>query len=439
MVRVSIIIPVYNAERYLEQCVDSVIRQSLQELEILCVNDGSTDNSFEILKRMQAQEARMVILQQENQGAGAARNLALKQAKGEYILFLDADDYLMDVKALQRMYESCKENQVLVCGGFLSRDMFGKVSATNQHRELCKRFPEGKKLSYREYQYDYNYTTYLYSRTMLLENRIEFPRYRRFQDPPFFVKAMIVAKDFFVLPVELYCYRGGYQNYRFDIEKTADIIRGLTDNLIISAVHGLKQLHLLTLARLNESFFIPIVESYTEEDDKTLSLLLKANQNVRWDWTREKIKLIKPLLFLLHAGQDRCRYYQDQMKEYDEHQGWIFPFHKIAPGSRIILYAAGGVGYSYYQQIQERKEYSLVLWVDKNVSEEQIDLEHYEGSLTDKEKEPEKIMPISHIMHTEFDVVVIAVADPKTAGEISEELQTMGVAAEKIIWTLSWD
>lgn len=91
---ISIIIPVYNAEEYLEECIESVLCQSIWNYEIICVDDGSTDNSREILRKYQNMDDRITIIEQENQYAGVARNNGLKHAKGQYILFLDSDDIL---------------------------------------------------------------------------------------------------------------------------------------------------------------------------------------------------------------------------------------------------------------------------------------------------------------------------------------------------------
>lgn len=91
--KVSVIIPVYNAEGYLEQCLDSVISQTLKEIEIICVNDGSSDRSADILRQYMLKDSRIVVIDQENAGAGAARNNGMKAAEGEYLSFLDADDF----------------------------------------------------------------------------------------------------------------------------------------------------------------------------------------------------------------------------------------------------------------------------------------------------------------------------------------------------------
>ena len=94
MVKISVVIPVYNVEKYLEQCLDSVIAQSFEDIEVICVNDGSTDSSLEILKRYADNDSRIKIISQKNKGAGAARNVGIENAAGEYVYFMDSDDYL---------------------------------------------------------------------------------------------------------------------------------------------------------------------------------------------------------------------------------------------------------------------------------------------------------------------------------------------------------
>ncbi len=93
-VKVSVIIPVYNAEKYLRQCLDSVINQSLRDIEIICVDDGSTDGSAAILREYAERDSRVRPIRQENKGAGAARNCGIDAVNGEYIAFIDADDWL---------------------------------------------------------------------------------------------------------------------------------------------------------------------------------------------------------------------------------------------------------------------------------------------------------------------------------------------------------
>ena len=91
--KVSVIIPVYNGETYLRKCLDDILAQTLKEIQVICVNDGSTDGTLDILKEYAGKDSRVLVLDQENTGAGAARNNGLLHAEGEYLSFLDADDF----------------------------------------------------------------------------------------------------------------------------------------------------------------------------------------------------------------------------------------------------------------------------------------------------------------------------------------------------------
>lgn len=114
---VSILIPVYNVEDYLEKCMDSVISQTMNKIEIICVNDGSTDGSREILEKYKKKDKRIIIVDKENGGLPSARNAGLEIARGEYIGFVDSDDYI-NKDMYEKMYNAAKKNDsdVVICG-----------------------------------------------------------------------------------------------------------------------------------------------------------------------------------------------------------------------------------------------------------------------------------------------------------------------------------
>ena len=117
--KISVIVPVYNGEEFLSQCLDSILAQTLQDIEILCVNDGSTDNSLKILKGYAKKDKRIQIINQKNQGLSASRNNAMKIAKGEYLSFVDADDYI-NKQFLEELYNSAiKENADIALGNII--------------------------------------------------------------------------------------------------------------------------------------------------------------------------------------------------------------------------------------------------------------------------------------------------------------------------------
>lgn len=112
---VSVIIPIYNTEKYLSDCLDSVINQSLKNIEIICVNDGSPDNSAAVLKKYSESDKRIHVITQENGGLSKARNAGIREAAGEYICFLDSDDMLVE-NVLEELYDNAKkENLDILC------------------------------------------------------------------------------------------------------------------------------------------------------------------------------------------------------------------------------------------------------------------------------------------------------------------------------------
>ncbi len=108
MVKVSVILPVYNCEKYLEKCLDSLVNQTLLDIEIVCVNDGSTDNSLNILEKYARLDNRVIIISQENKKQGAARNRGMAAACGEYVGFVDADDWV-DLDYYEKLYMAAKK------------------------------------------------------------------------------------------------------------------------------------------------------------------------------------------------------------------------------------------------------------------------------------------------------------------------------------------
>lgn len=107
--KISIIVPVYNVEKYVKDCLDSVLRQSFDEYEVICVDDGSTDNSYAVVREYARENSRIKLFHQENQGQSVARNVAMQYAKGEYLCFLDSDDMLVE-DALCKMWDAVKED-----------------------------------------------------------------------------------------------------------------------------------------------------------------------------------------------------------------------------------------------------------------------------------------------------------------------------------------
>lgn len=217
--KLSIILPVYNVSQYLEFSLGSLIKQELKEIEIICVNDGSTDNSLEILEEFQKKDDRIIIINQKNQGAGIARNNGMKIATGEYIGFLDPDDYYYDENALSYLYSGARKFNSFMCGGnfqIICDNNFENLSDSDKtikqqeksYKDLTNFVFKEEKLGQTE---DYKSTgwfwRFIYNRDFLKKNNITFPDYENMEDIPFLAKSISLTNNIYFIRDITYCYR----------------------------------------------------------------------------------------------------------------------------------------------------------------------------------------------------------------------------------------
>lgn len=237
MYDVSVIIPVYNVERYLEECLDSVCNQTLANIEIICVNDGSTDGSLDILNSYAENDNRIKIISQSNQGLGASRNNGLKVSSGKYVYFLDSDDYI-DLACLEKLVDNIDSNG--------SDMVLFKLQSVDDHKNLHKR-GMGFKIDKIFGEIDYDNFTFTYhevkrhvmnsdfSACLKLYRReligsFEFPVGLSFEDVPVHVEVMLNAERISFVPESLYYYRSNPNSISntsangFDIFNIIDLV-----------------------------------------------------------------------------------------------------------------------------------------------------------------------------------------------------------------------
>lgn len=276
---ISVIIPIFNMGKYLPQCLDSVIAQNLKNIEILCVNDGSTDSSEDIIKSYMKNDHRIKLISQTNQGVASARNNAMRQAHGEFIAFMDPDDWYPDANVLALLYNKAKESGMSIVGGSFSEWTGGKLVTEFTGIKRKYTFKHDGIVAYRNYQFDYGYHRFIYRTSFLRENNIYFPPYIRFQDPPFFVTAMVTAGEFYAVHNVTYCYRVGTQQIVWTEKKLIDLLKGLRDLLNITSAYRLKELHCLSLQRLGKNYasrYADILLNASNELHQTLKSVEKS-------------------------------------------------------------------------------------------------------------------------------------------------------------------
>ncbi|MBQ6888487.1 MAG: glycosyltransferase family 2 protein [Lachnospiraceae bacterium] len=311
-VKVSVIIPVYNMQEYMGECINSVRRQSLHEIEIICIDDGSRDNSYDILKENAKEDKRIKIIRQQNQGVAAARNLGIREAVGKYILFMDADDMYPNERVIELLFSTAEEKQVVIAGGqFSDIDISGQINTAYSGLLQGYIFEKSGLISYQDYQFDYGYHRFLYNREFLLKNNIFFPEYVRYQDPPFMVKAMTMAEYFYALKEVSYCYRMDYKVIEWNEKRVCGLLRGLRDNLQWAGKYNLCKLYELTMMRLVNEYRKVIVEQ-TFVSAKVLRILLQLHEEAI---TKEDKEAIRQMLLEGYEKQRSCRI--EVSKEYE--------------------------------------------------------------------------------------------------------------------------
>lgn len=249
---VSVIIPCYNREQILPAALKSVLSQTLHDIEIICVDDGSTDATAAVLSQFARQDARVRVLSQNNQGSGPARNAGMDAASGKYIAFMDSDDAYPAPDVLDKLYYAAEKNRVDIAGGSLQiRHADGSISYPIGGAMDGSIFTREGVADYSDYQYDFGYYRFIFRRSLLEQNNIRFPALRRYQDPPFFVRAMHAAGKFahIACPTYLFSANPGTKEWKTDLA-VKEMLAGVADVLDFSRAKGLMRLHGYTLQHL---------------------------------------------------------------------------------------------------------------------------------------------------------------------------------------------
>jgi glycosyltransferase involved in cell wall biosynthesis len=214
MVKVSVIVPVYNVERYLRRSIESILNQTFQQFELILVNDGSTDSSPQICESYAANDPRVKVLHQKNAGFGEARNTGLKQATGEYVYFMDSDDWA-DEDLLRCNYAIANETKA-------DSVIFGhrKVYSSSRVENIIDMTPPGSGLAdiipLLDGGFGFAVWEQLMRRDLLVQNNLAFPPYKREADIAFLLDFYRFCNSIVVNPTSYYTYNCFYSATKFN-------------------------------------------------------------------------------------------------------------------------------------------------------------------------------------------------------------------------------
>ena len=227
MTDISIIVPIYNAEKFINKCVDSLLNQTKKELEFILINDGSTDNTHDILKSYK--DKRIKYFKNKNQGIGKTRNFGIEKATGKYLMFVDSDDYL-EPTACEELYEKATTTkaEVIVC------DFYKVYDDGREEKIKLPSFKTSKLKDNPNILIDINLAPWnkLYKTKLIKDNNIKFVEGIKYEDAPFVAEALDRANKIAKLDSYLnyYVIHGNSETTVrdkriFDILKIIDIIR----------------------------------------------------------------------------------------------------------------------------------------------------------------------------------------------------------------------
>lgn len=191
MAKLSIIVPVYNVEKYLPKCLESLTNQTLKDIEIICVNDGSMDNSLAILKEFASKDSRIRIIDNQHQGVAKTRNTGLEQSTGEYIGFVDSDDYI-DIDFFEKLYNSAtKSNSDIAIASILKhKNFFNIYNAKYTKEETAITIQDKIKLCEDKKHFFFYAWNKIYHSGFIKENNIKFSEGQIYEDVMFAIKAL---------------------------------------------------------------------------------------------------------------------------------------------------------------------------------------------------------------------------------------------------------
>lgn len=275
---ISIIVPVYNVEKYLSECIDSILHQTYKDIEVLLIDDGSTDSSYKICLDYVKRDPRIKVFQKQNEGLGKTRNYGVKKASGEYIMFVDADDYI-SVDCVENLYNEVRKGFDTAIGGYTKVKNNGEVIFEENYKNETFYNDDVKQLLLPRFigslpdKKDSIFTTAnakLYTKDFFTKNNLTFPDEKEFQseDLRFQFDYFSIAKKVSVIRDSIYYYRytpnsitTTYKATRFaETKKVYNGIKELIKN---------KKLPETAYLRLDKMFFVQLKSSLSQERRNT--------------------------------------------------------------------------------------------------------------------------------------------------------------------------
>lgn len=385
-IKISIVVPIYNVADYLKNCIESITKQSYKNIEIILVDDGSTDDSPEICDFYAGVDSRIYVIHKKNGGVTSARKAGTEEATGDYILGVDGDDWIEEDRIRDLVIRGimpAKADMIYMAGcikedGEHSQTIYGDVKENTYYGGDIEKqlFPLYCGIGEELFNLKIAFSMYTWAiKSELLREKM------RLLDNRILVGEDDLGIGFCLLSAK--CVTLINQNGYHYIQRNT------------------------SLMHLSKEYGVNYMES-TNILYHQLKQYLK-NCNTYYQETRQFFLNGVVLRNAMHMHYDMFLRKQTE---------YLYPFPKVKKGCRIVVYGAGVMGYALMKYVVNSKEYQVTLWVDKNVGRRAL---------------PEyKITPVETIAQAEYDYIVIAVLHADVSDEIKNTLINMGIQEHKI-------
>lgn len=380
MNKLTVVVPLYNKERYIRQCLESILNQTYHDIEVLVIDDGSTDNSYEICRAVSEQDARVRIIRQENKGAFEARRMGAQKCNTEYITFVDADDFILpDAYAYA---EKAMEDNIDMIFFEIAR-YYDEDNVKREYHILQEGFYDKDRIRREVYPkliWDFDRNTPGVECSLCVR----------------LIKTALVKRSYESKRIErLY--------YGDDVVITYPLCTKIENMQVISKNYYMHRQRQQSIAPyiMADTFFDEIYIGY---------------QSLLHSFEAEDLPLFrKQIEYFYMYSVNLCKM---KYNDYYYKRDFLFPFDKMEKQKRIVLYGAGAVGQVYYSQLMKLNYCKEVLWVDKNA----------------KVMQNPNVKTIDSIKNFDYDSVVIAIENKNVCQSVEKWLIANGVKKEKIIY-----
>lgn len=427
--------PVYNSEKYLSMALESLLNQTLKDIEIICIDDGSTDNSMQILEDFQKKDNRIIILSQNHLYAGVARNYGMSVASGKYLSFLDADDYFVP-QMLEKAYVNAEEEKadiVIFNGEYFVDNLESAYMSTGFLKESL--MPNSNGFDNRnKIQNILNITNpapwnKIFSAEFIRKNKIKFQSCKRGNDLFFIEIALALSERIGIVRENLIYYRTKNEvSLQGTIKESPDYFI----NILLDIRLELKKRKIFN--KVEKSFRNLCLDNCLYNLSNTLdAFAFEQLYTIIKEYAFKEFNIYNSLesdyynsyayqeyIYIAnHTSLEFCMKRIREISERNTIKNYLFPFDKVEKNSRIVLYGGGNVGRAFYSQIRKSKYCILEVWVDKKV----------------REYDSFSLVSLEQVKWDNIDYVIIALENKYIADDVSKIIhKTYSVSLEKILY-----